>query len=61
VAFTTLLTPAEDQVRELLGIPEGIALAGHISTGHRADPWPVRLNRNHVADFAFGERWGEPL
>lgn len=60
-AFTTLLTPAEDQVRGLLGIPEGIALAGHISTGHRADPWPTRLNRNQVADFVFDERWGEPL
>ena len=29
-AFTTLLTPAEAQVRELLGIPDGIAVAGHI-------------------------------
>jgi nitroreductase len=60
-SFTTLLTPAEDQVRELLGIPEGIALAGHISVGHRADPWPTRLSRNEVSEFAFGERWGEPL
>ena len=59
-AFTTLLAPAEAQVRELLGLPEGVALAGHISVGHRADPWPVRLSRNAVADFAFGERYGEP-
>ncbi len=59
-AFTTLLVPAEAEVRELLGIPEGIALAGHVATGHRADPWPSRLARNPVADFTFGERYGAP-
>jgi nitroreductase len=58
-AFTTLLTPAEDAVRELLGLPDGIALAGHISVGYRADPWPKRLSRNPAGEFAFGERWGE--
>jgi nitroreductase len=60
-AFTTLLTPAEAEVRELLGFPEDVALAGHISVGHRADPWPRRLSRNPVAEFTFAERWGEPL
>jgi nitroreductase len=59
-AFTTLLTPSEEQVRELLGLPEGIALAGHISVGHRADPWPSRLTRQPVEQFTFGERYGEP-
>lgn len=58
-AFTTLLTPAEEEVRALLGIPEGIALAGHISAGFRADPWPKRLTRKPVNEFAFGERYGE--
>jgi nitroreductase len=58
-SFTTLLTPAESQVRELLGIPDEIALAGHISVGFRADPWPRQLRRNPVAEFAFAERWGE--
>ncbi len=58
-AFTTLLAPAEGQVRELLGLPGGIALAGHISVGFRADPWPRRLSRNPVSEFTFGERWGE--
>jgi nitroreductase len=59
-AFTTLLTPAEEQVRELLALPDGIVLAGHISVGHRADPWPRKLSRNPVSEFAFGERYGEP-
>jgi nitroreductase len=57
-AFTTLLIPAEEQVKALLGIPDGIALAAHIAVGHRADPWPKRLTRNPVAEFAFAERWG---
>jgi nitroreductase len=59
-AFTTLLVPAEAQVRELLGIPEGVAVAGHIAVGHRADRWPRQLNRNPVQAFAFSERYGEP-
>ncbi|MFZ0041066.1 MAG: nitroreductase family protein, partial [Solirubrobacteraceae bacterium] len=60
-SFTTLLVPAEAEVRELLAIPDGVALAGHISVGHRADPWPRQLRRNPVDEFAFGERYGEPL
>lgn len=59
-AFTTLLTPAEEEVRELLRIPDGIAVAGHISVGHRADPWPQQLRRNPVSQFTFAERYGEP-
>jgi len=46
--------------RELLTIPDGVAIAGHISVGYRADPWPKRLRRNPVEQFAFGERYGEP-
>ncbi|HUB74283.1 MAG TPA: nitroreductase family protein [Solirubrobacteraceae bacterium] len=60
-AMTTLLVPAEEQVRRLLGIPDGIALAAHVAVGHRADPWPARLSRRAVSEFAFAERWGEPL
>lgn len=58
-AFTTLLVPAEAEVRALLGIPDGVAVAGHISVGHRADPWPKKLSRRPVQEFAFGERYGE--
>jgi nitroreductase len=60
-AFTTLLAPAEAEVRHLLGIPDGVALAGHVSVGHRADAWPKRLARNPIEEFAFAERFGEPL
>jgi nitroreductase len=59
-AFTTLLVPAEEQIRDLLAIPDGVAIAGHISVGYRADAWPQQLSRKPVAEFAFGERYGEP-
>src|SRR5450755_86577 len=58
-AFTTLLVPAEEAVRELLAIPQEVVMAGHISVGHRADPWPTKLSRKPVSEFAFGERYGQ--
>ena len=58
-AFTTLLTAAEPEVRELLGFPDGVAIAGHISVGYRADPWPKRLTRKPVSEFTSGERYGQ--
>jgi nitroreductase len=60
-ALTTLLVPAEADVKRLLEIPDGFALVAHIGVGHRADPWPKRLARKPVEEFAFGERFGEPL
>jgi nitroreductase len=60
-AMTTLLVPAEAEVKGLLGIPEDVALAAHIGVGYRADDWPKALARHPVEDFAFGERYGEPL
>ncbi len=59
-AFTTLLVPAEAEVRTLLQIPDEYALAGHISVGHRAGPWPTKLNRRPATAFVFGERFGAP-
>jgi nitroreductase len=58
-AFTTLLAPAEPEVRELLAIPDGFALAGHISVGYRDGDWPRQLSRRPVGDFTFAERFGE--
>ena len=60
-ALTTLLVPAEEEVRRLLEIPEGIALAAHIGVGYRADPWPRQLARRPVEEFAFAERYGQPI
>lgn len=60
-ALTTLLVPAEAEVKQLLEMPDDVALAAHIGAGHRADPWPKRLARKPVEEFAFAERFGEPL
>jgi len=60
-ALTTLLVPAEAEVKRLLDIPDGIALAGHVGVGHRAEEWPASLSRRPVQEFAFAERYGEPL
>jgi nitroreductase len=60
-ALTTLLVPSEAEVKRLLEIPDGIALAAHIGVGHRLDPWPARLARKPVEEFAFAERYGAPL
>jgi nitroreductase len=60
-ALTTLLVPAEAEVRRLLAIPDEIALAAHVGVGHRADPWPRQLSRRPVSEFAFAERFGQPL
>ncbi len=60
-AMTTLLVPAEAQVRRLLQVPEEIALAAHIGVGYRLDDWPARLARRPVEEFAFSERYGDPL
>jgi nitroreductase len=60
-ALTTLLVPAEVEVKRLLAIPEEIALAAHIGVGYRADPWPTRLARKPVSEFAFLDSWGQPL
>src|ERR1700733_186533 len=60
-ALTTLLVPAEAEVKQLLQMPDDVALAAHIGTGHRADPGPKQLARNPVEEFAFAERYGEPL
>jgi len=59
-AFTTLLVPAEPELRELLSIPDGVAVAGDIAVGWRADAWPWQLTRHPVDSFTFGERFGEP-
>ena len=60
-SLTTLITPAEPQVRELLGLPESVGIAALIAAGYPDEPWPTKLSRRPVEEFAYGERWGEPL
>jgi nitroreductase len=60
-ALTTLLAPAEPQVKQLLQIPDDVVLAAYVLVGSRDEPWPSRLARKPIEEFAFSERYGEPL
>jgi nitroreductase len=60
-ALTTLLAPAEPEVKELLSIPEDVVLAAYVLVGRPGEAWPQRLSREPVESFAFLERYGEPL
>src|SRR5437879_4764831 len=60
-ALTTLLAPAEAQVKELLGIPDSVILAAYVLAGRRAEPWPAQLSRRPLEEFAFAERYGQAL
>jgi len=59
--LTTMLATAEDQVRELLGIPDRYAVACVIPLG-RPVRQITRLRRQRVEDFVTSERFdGPPL
>ena len=61
-ALTTLLIPAEPAVKELIGIPEGHALAALIAVGYPATALPTRLRRRAVEEFTTRDRFaGEPF
>jgi nitroreductase len=60
-ALTTLLCMFEPQVKELLGIPEGIITTAHIAVGWPARPFPTRLSRRPLREIAFADSYGTPL
>jgi len=60
-AMTTLLIPAEAEVKLLLDIPDDVALAAHVGVGYPDEPWPKALSRRPVEEFTFAERWQQPL
>jgi len=60
--FTSLLVADEPALKGLLDIADGYAVAGAVSVGHRRDPFPARLSRKPVEEFAVRNRFtGEPL
>ncbi|MDB5065472.1 MAG: putative ribonuclease [Chloroflexi bacterium] len=60
--FTSLLAADEPELKRLLEIPDGYAVAGVLSAGHRSGAFPTRLRRGPVEEFATRNRFGgEPL
>ena len=59
-ALTTLIIPAEGQVKQLLGIPEDHALAALVAVGYPEGNLPTRLKRKPVEEFATRERFDGP-
>jgi|SRR5918997_151657 nitroreductase len=55
--LTSALVRQEPEVRQLLGLPEGFALAGLIVLGHPKRQI-TKLSRRPVEDFAFVDRFG---
>jgi nitroreductase len=60
-ALTTLLCAVEPQVKELLGIPAGIATAAMIPMGYPARSFPKRLARRALEETCFVDAWGGAL
>jgi nitroreductase len=60
-ALTTLLCAVEPQVKELLGIPDGVLTAATIALGWPARAFPRRLARRPLGETCFADAWGVPL
>jgi nitroreductase len=60
--FSSLLAADEPEMKRLLDIPDDHAVAGVLSAGYRSAPFPTRLRRKPVEEFAVRNRFGgEPL
>ncbi len=57
--MTTMLVRREDDVRQLLGVPDELVVAGTIVLGH-PEHRPTRLRRRPVDDFATVDRLDGP-
>ena len=60
-ALTTLLCIFEPQVKELLGIPDGVITAAHVAIGYPVKPFPTKLNRMPLKNMVHLDSWGTPL
>jgi nitroreductase len=51
--------PVEDELRRLVGIPDGVVVTGCIALGHpEGSHGPVR--RRPLAELVYDDRWGDP-
>jgi len=60
--LTTVLVPVEDEVKQLLRIPDGYSVAAHLGVGWPEQPPPARLSRFPVEEFTTVDSFdGNPL
>jgi nitroreductase len=59
--LTTILALAEKDVQALLGMPSHVAVAAMITLGWPARPFPARLHRKPLSEFAFLDSYGQAL
>ncbi|MEN9801086.1 MAG: hypothetical protein RLZ37_211 [Actinomycetota bacterium] len=57
--ITTLLTEREQQVAELLGLPDDVMCASHILVGYPEEAFPKELNRMPLDQLVFAEKYGQ--
>jgi len=57
-ALTTLLCAVEPDVKSLLEIPDDISTAAMVTIGWPARPFPRKLSRRPLAEFAFTDTFG---
>lgn len=60
-ALTTRLCRFEEEITALLGIPDGVAVAGVLAIGYPARPFPSALRRDPVSTSVYCGHWGVPL
>jgi nitroreductase len=56
--LTTLLCAVEPDVKTLLGIPAEISTAAMVTMGWPARPFPRKLSRRPLSEFAFTDSYG---
>ena len=59
--LTAGLTPVEAEAKQLLGVPDGFSIVAHLGVGWPARPFPARLKRKPVEDFATVDHFDGPI
>ena len=57
-ALTTLLCTVEDDVKELLEIPDDVSTAAMLTLGYPVNKFPSKLNRKPIEDMCWNETFG---
>ena len=59
--LTTILALAEKEVQALLGMPSHLAVAAMITLGWPQKPFPQKLHRKPLTEFAFLDTYGQVM